>query len=127
MICSRPATKFFEIDPIDANVIRFRPRDAAGRRGPMHGHEHAQDAAAPDQPAPRPFELLELARYQAHPRRDLMVRDDVKDAGREDFKLRMRVNIAAMMFLVALAGLAAGTVLRLEAQMTAEMVRGGLI
>jgi hypothetical protein len=87
----------------EGNVVGFRPR------GVM---------AFPQKRVPRPstgdvYQLLDLSRYE--------LRDDSRNPSphfqpdaADDFKCRMRVNIAAMIFLVGLAGLAAADVLKLE-------------
>jgi hypothetical protein len=91
----------------ERNVVRFRPRDA----GPFP-EKRPPDSAAHDVCA-----LLDLSRYELsdHSRCD----PHSRKSGLDDFKHRMRANIAALIFLVALAGLAAADVLKLEeAQMS---------
>lgn len=83
----------------EGDVIGFRPRDAAGL-----SKKHGRNVSSSNI-----YKLLDLSRYE--------LRDDspnVQPDTSGDFKYRMRVNIAAMVFVVALAGLAAADVLKLE-------------
>ena len=83
----------------ERNVIGFRPRDAAGL-----SKKQCRNASSSNI-----YKLLDLSRYE--------LRDDLRNLhpdAPDDFKYRMRVNIAAMIFVVALAGLAAADVLKLE-------------
>jgi hypothetical protein len=89
------------------NVVGFRRRDAGA-----FPKKRARDVATHDV-----SELLDLSRYELcdHSRHD----PDSRKSGLDDFRHRMRVNIAALIFVVALAGLAAADVLKLEeAQMS---------
>jgi hypothetical protein len=72
-------------------------------------------------------ELLDLSRYELGDRSRNEF-DSQKD-GPDDFKHRMCANIAALIFLVALAGLAATDVVKLDAQISclAETAPCGLI
>jgi hypothetical protein len=85
------------------NVVRFRPRDATA-----FAEKRAQDASTGNI-----CDLLDLSRYELNDRsrNDL----DLQKDGPDDFEHRMRANIAALIFLVALAGLAATDVLKLVA------------
>jgi hypothetical protein len=85
------------------NVVRFRPSDTTA-----FAEKRALDASASSI-----FELLDLSRYELsdRSRNDLASQSD----GPNDFKYRMRANIAALIFLVALAGLGATDVLKLAA------------
>lgn len=85
------------------SVVRFRPSDATA-----FAEKRALDASTSNI-----CQLLDLSRYELsdRPRSDL---DSQKD-GPDDFKYQMRANIAALIFLVALAGLAATDVLELAA------------
>lgn len=87
----------------EGNVIGFQPRDAAGLSKKRGRNVSSSNI----------YKLLDLSRYE--------LRDDSRTGSRDfqcappdDFKYRMRVNIAAMIFVVALAGLAAADVLKLE-------------
>jgi hypothetical protein len=101
----------------EMNVVKFRLRDAPSlpeKRGIHAGTNNIYD-------------LLDLSRYELrnHSRNDL---DTLKD-DLDDFKHRMRANILALILLVALAGLAASEVLKVEAQIScpAKTARCGLI
>jgi hypothetical protein len=61
-------------------------------------------------------DLLDLSRYELsdRSRNDLDLQEDSPD----DFQHRMRANIAALIFLVALVGLAATDVLKLAAHIS---------
>jgi hypothetical protein len=110
---NRPRTsEKFEID-----VVKFRRRDATAFR------EHR----APDVSTNNICELLDLSRYELADRSRNEF-DSQKD-GPDDFKHRMCANIAALILLVALAGLAATDVVKLEAQISclAETALCGLI
>jgi hypothetical protein len=87
---------------IGMNVVRFRQRDASALP-----KKHTRDVATHDL-----CDLLDLSRYELcdHSRHE----PDSPKSGLDDFRHRMRVNIAALIFLVALAGLAAADVLKLE-------------
>ena len=85
------------------NVVGFRPRDAKG-----FSEKHGRNVATGNI-----YKLLALSRYELRDDSRTGSRDFRYDA-RDDFKYRMRVNIAAMIFVVALAGLAAADVLKLE-------------
>jgi hypothetical protein len=84
------------------NVIRFRPRDASA-----FPKKRTRDVVTHDV-----CDLLDLSRYELcdHSRHE----PDSPKSGLDDFRHRMRVNIAALIFLVALVGLAATDVLKLE-------------
>jgi hypothetical protein len=88
------------------NVVRFRPGDATA----------FAEKGALETSTNNICELLDLSRYELsdRSRNDL---DSQKD-GPDDFEHRMRANIAALIFLVALAGLAATDVLKLAAHIT---------
>jgi hypothetical protein len=88
------------------NVVRFRPREATA-----FAEKRALDASTGNT-----RDLLDLSRYELsdRSRNDL----DLQKDGPDDFEHRMRVNVAAMIFLVALAGLAATDVLKLAAHIT---------
>jgi hypothetical protein len=85
------------------NVVRFRPSYATA-----FAEKRGLDASTSNI-----CELLDLSRYELsdRSRSDL---DSQKD-GPDDFMYRMRANIAALIFLVALVGLAATDVLKLAA------------
>ena len=87
-------------------LTTFRPRDATALAA-----KRAQDASAGNI-----CDLLDLSRYELNDRsqNDL----DLQKGGPDDFEHRMRANIAALIFLVALAGLAATDVLKLVAHTT---------
>jgi hypothetical protein len=87
-------------------VVRFRPREATA-----FPEKRALDASTNNI-----GELLDLSRYELRGRSRNAL-DSQKD-GPDDFKHRMRANIMALIFLVALAGLAAADVLKLEAQIS---------
>ncbi|SDS08303.1 hypothetical protein [Bradyrhizobium canariense] len=84
-------------------VVRFRPSDATAL-----AEKRALNASTSNI-----CELLDLSRYELsdRSRNDLDSQKDDPD----DFEYQMRANIAALTFLVALAGLAATDVLRLAA------------
>jgi hypothetical protein len=84
------------------NVVRFRPRDASAFPG-----KRTRDVSTHDV-----YDLLDLSRYELcdHSRHE----PDSRKPGFDDFRHRIRVNIAALVFLVALVGLAAADVLKLE-------------
>jgi hypothetical protein len=90
----------------EMNVVRFRSRDATALPG-----RRARDVSTHDI-----CEGLDLSRYELrdHSRHD----PDSGKPGLDDFKYRMRANIAALIFLVVLVGLAAADVLKLEAQVS---------
>jgi hypothetical protein len=88
------------------NVVRFRPRAATA-----FPKKRALDA-----PTNNICELLDLSRYELRDRSPHGLNSQ-KD-GPDDFKHRMRANITALVFLVALTGLAAAEVLKLEAQIS---------
>jgi hypothetical protein len=90
----------------EMNVVRFRSRDATAFPG-----KRARDVSTNDV-----CEVLDLSRYELrdHSRHD----PDSRKPGLDDFKYRMRLNIAALIFVVALAGLAAADVLKLEARIS---------
>jgi hypothetical protein len=84
------------------NVVRLRRRDATA-----FPRKRTRDVATHDV-----CELLDLSRYE---RCDYSRHEpDSPKSGLDDFRHRMRVNIAALIFLVALVGLAAADVLKLE-------------
>jgi hypothetical protein len=88
-------------ETFEINVVRFRLRD-----GTAFSEKRALDIC----------ELLDLSRYELRDRsrKDLDAKKDIPD----DFKHRIRTNIMALIFLLALAGLAAADVLKLEAQIS---------
>ena len=85
-----------------ANVVRFRPRDATALPRKVARHASTDNI----------YKLLDLSRYELRdqPRNDLHSRQD----GADDYNHRMRTNIAALIFLVALIGLGVTDVLKLE-------------
>jgi hypothetical protein len=87
-------------------TARFRPRDAAA-----FAAKRALDASTDNI-----CDLLDLSRYELsdRSRND----SDLQKDGPDDFEHRMRANIAALIFLVALVGLAATDVLKLAAHVT---------
>jgi hypothetical protein len=93
-------------DSFEMNVVRFRPRDAAA-----FAAKRALDASTDNI-----CDLLDLSRYELsdRSRND----SDLQKDGPDDFEHRMRANIAALIFLVALVGLAATDVLKLAAHVT---------
>jgi hypothetical protein len=84
------------------SVVRFRPSNTTAF---SEKRAHASTSNI--------CEMLDLSRYELsdRSRNDL----DSQNDGPDDFKHRMRANIAALIFLVALAGLAATDVLKLAA------------
>jgi hypothetical protein len=90
----------------EMNVVKFRARQATA-----FSEKRALDASTNNI-----CELLDLSRYELRDRSRNAL-DSHKD-GPDDFKHRMRANIMALIFLVALAGLAAADVLKLEAQLS---------
>jgi hypothetical protein len=88
------------------NVVRFRPRDATA-----FAENRALDASTGNICG-----LLDLSRYELRDRsrNDL----DLQNDSRDDFEHRMRANMAALIFLIALVGLAATDVLKLAAHIT---------
>ena len=84
------------------NVVRFRPRNASAFPKKRAGNASTHNVCA----------LLDLSRYELcdHSRHD----PDSRKPGLDDFRHRMRVSIAAFFFLIALVGLAAADVLKLE-------------
>jgi hypothetical protein len=93
-------------ESFEMSVVRFRPSDATA----------FADNRALDASTSNICELLDLSRYELgdRSRNDL---DSQKD-GPGDFEYQMRANIAALIFLVALAGLAATDVLKLAAHIS---------
>jgi hypothetical protein len=87
------------------NVVRFRPSDAAAF---AEKRAHASTSNI--------CELLDLSQYELSDcsRNDLDLQEDSPD----DFEHRMRANIVALIFLVALVGLAATDVLKLAAHIS---------
>jgi hypothetical protein len=61
-------------------------------------------------------ELLDLSRYESRGRSRNAFNS--RNGDPDDFKRQMRANITALIFLVALAGLAAAELLKLEAQIS---------
>jgi hypothetical protein len=90
----------------EINVVRFRPRDGTA----------CSEKRALDDSTSHICDLLDLSRYECpdRPRQDLDAKKDTAD----DFKHRIRTSIMALIFLLALAGLAAAEVLKLEAQIS---------
>jgi hypothetical protein len=86
-------------------VVRFRPSDATAFA------EKRVSASTGNI-----CELLDLSRYELsdRSRNDLDLQEDSPD----DFEHRMRANILALIFLVALVGLAATDVLKLAAHIS---------
>ena len=93
-------------ETFEINVVRFRPRD-----GTAFSEKRALDDSTNNI-----CELLDLSRYELRDRsrKDLDAKKDIPD----DFKHRIRTNIMALIFLLALAGLAAADVLKLKAQIS---------
>src|ERR1019366_6402641 len=87
-------------------VVRFRPRQATA-----FPEKRARDASTNNI-----CELLDLSRYELRGRSRSALVSEKDDS--DDFKHRMRANIMALIFLVALVGLAAADVLKLEAQIS---------
>jgi hypothetical protein len=87
------------------NVVRFRPSDATAF---SEKRVHASTSSI--------CELLDLSRYELsdRSRNDLDLPEDSPD----DFEHRMRANIAALILLLALVGLAATDVLKLAAHIS---------
>ena len=89
------------------NVVRFRRRDASA-----FPRKRTRDVATHDLATHDICELLDLSRYE---RCDYSRHEpDSPKSGLDGFRHRMRVNIAALIFLAALVGLAAADVLKLE-------------
>jgi hypothetical protein len=88
------------------NVVRFRPSDAT-----PFAEKRALDASTGNI-----CDLLDLSRYELSDRsgNDLESQKD----GPDDFKSRMRANVAALIFLITLVGLAATDVLKLAAHIS---------
>jgi hypothetical protein len=88
-------------ESFEMNVVRFRPHDAVS-----FPKRHALDGSSKNI-----CELLNLSRYDLrdHTSNDWNSRKDVPD----NFNCRMRMNLMALIFLVALAALAAVDVLKL--------------
>jgi hypothetical protein len=82
----------------DMNVVRFQPRGVSAFRGKR----------VPAVSSGNIYRLLSLARYEGRGDRGLQKESP------EDFGRRMRANIAAFIFVVLLAGLAAVDVIKLE-------------
>jgi hypothetical protein len=93
-------------ETFEINVVRFRRRD-----GTVFSEKRTLDDSTN-----KICELLDLSRYELrdHARKDLDAKRDIQD----DFKHRMRANIIALIFLLALAGLAAADAVKLEAQIS---------
>jgi len=92
-------------ESLEMNVVRFRPSGAtAFAEKRVHGS--TSDIC----------ELLDLSRYELsdRSRNDLDLPEDSPD----DFEHRMRANIAALILLLALVGLAATDVLKLAAHIS---------
>jgi hypothetical protein len=89
---------------IEGNVVRFRPRDTVS-----FANKHPFN-----NPSKNICELLDLSRYELrdHSSNDVNSHQDVPD----NFNYRMRTNIMALLFVVALAALAAVDVLKLMPQ-----------
>jgi hypothetical protein len=89
----------------EVTVIRFRPRNVT-----TSPEKRAPDASN------HLCELLDLSRYESRDRSaaDLHARKDDPD----DFNHRLRASVLALIFLLALAGLAAADVLKLEARIS---------
>jgi hypothetical protein len=89
----------------EMNVVRFRPSDATA-----FAEKRVRASTS------NICELLDLSRYELsdRSRSDLDLQEDSPD----DFEHRMRANIAALIFLVALVGLAATDVLKLAAHIS---------
>jgi hypothetical protein len=87
------------------SVIRFRPSNTVSF---SEKRAHASTSNI--------CELLDLSRYELsdRSRNDL----DSKNDGPDDFKHRMRANVAALIFLITLVGLAATNVLKLAAHIS---------
>jgi hypothetical protein len=102
---ARLKTSCHEVMKSRMKVVRFRPR-----QGTAFPEQRSRGVSTKDI-----CELLDLSRYELRGRSRNTVdsRDDP-----DDFKHRMRVNIVALIFLVAMAGLAATEVLKLEAQIS---------
>jgi hypothetical protein len=90
----------------EMNVVRFRPRQPTA-----FPQKRARDASTNNI-----CELLDLSRYELRGRSRSALDSEKDDP--DDFKHRMRANIMALIFLVALVGLAAADVLKLEAQIS---------
>jgi len=88
----------------NSNVVRFRPR-----RATAVSEKRAMDASAHNI-----CELLDLSRYELRDRSRNHL--DLQKTGPDDYRHQMRANMMALIFLVALAGLAAADVLKLAAQ-----------
>jgi hypothetical protein len=88
----------------EMNVVRFRPRDTVS-----FPNKHPLDDSSKNI-----CELLNLSRYELrdHSSNDVNSHQDVPD----NFNYRMRTNLMALIFLVALAALAAVDVLKLMPQ-----------
>lgn len=92
-------------EKFEINVVRFRPRNvtASPEKRALYASNHL-------------CELLDLSRYESRDRSrtDLNAGKD----GPDDFNHRIRASVMALIFLLALAGLAAADVLKLEAQIS---------
>ena len=88
------------------NVVRFRPREATALSKKRARNGSTNNIC----------ELLDLSRYELRGRSKNAF--DSRNDDPDYFKHRMRANIMALIFLVALAGLAAADVLKLEAQIS---------
>ena len=77
-----------------SNVVEFRPRTVTT----------SADTQAREVSVDHIHALLDLSRYELRK----------FSGGADEFGRRMRINIAALIFVVALAGLAAADVLKLE-------------
>jgi hypothetical protein len=82
----------------DMNVVQFQPRRVSAFSGKR----------VPAVSADNIYKLLSLARYEGRGDRGF------QNETPEDFGRRMRANIAAFIFVVLLAGLAAVDVIKLE-------------
>jgi hypothetical protein len=86
-------------------VLEFRPRRAT---------------APPDKPAPEASnqlcELLDLSRYESRDRSRIDL--NAGKYGPDDYGHRIRVSVMALIFLLALVGLAAADVVKLEAEVS---------
>jgi hypothetical protein len=80
------------------SVVRFRLRDATA----------FAENRAPDASAGNICDLLDLSRYELTDRS----RSDFDSQEDDGFKCRMRANVAALIFLITLVGLAATDVLK---------------
>jgi hypothetical protein len=92
-------------ESFEMNVVRFRPSNTTAF---SEKRAHASSSNI--------YELLDLSRYELSDR-SRNEADSQKD-GPDDFEHRMHANVAALIFLVALVGLAAADVLKLAAHIS---------